>query len=518
MTKFKKFLSVLFLAAALVVAPIVPESASASVSATYLIAAGGAGGSAGATRQGGAGAGGAVNSGTVSLTSGTSYPIVVGTGGGANTSGGDSSAFGVTSTGGGHGGNSSNVAGTSGGSGGGGSGGTSSGVQGAGGSGSTGGNNGGAGFGSATANSRSGGGGGGANGTGSAGASTVGGKGGDGIASSISGASVTYGAGGGGGGTTGGAGGSGGGGAGGSAVAGHNGTGIGSGGGGGSSAGGSSGTNGQVIMSVPTGTFAYATYTGSATVTTSGGNDIYTFNTSGTFIPHDSTDVPNNGITFVNAQSGGLGANKPVGLAVGDLMIASIAADSNITSGPSGFSNIAFTFNPLNDYYVYYKIADAGDVAATDFTWTTSSGGGFTVIAAFRGTSSAVPTVGSANAVSNTGSPLFSNDVTPTKASSMIIMALGYIGNTFGGAPNSFGITTSNPILPAWTLAGQSVDVNFNGTSIAYVTQRFETTATGAYFTSGAGATTDWNSFIISVEPAAALVPFVKTPDIIQMF
>ncbi len=117
----------------------------------------------------------------------------------------------------------------------------------------------------------------------------VGAVGGAGTASSISGSSVTYAAGGSGGGrnAAGGAGVTGGGGAGGTASSGSNATGFGSGGGGGAGIlngnpltfNGGSGSNGIVIISYPGSQRA----TG-GTVTSSGGNTIHTFTSSGTFL------------------------------------------------------------------------------------------------------------------------------------------------------------------------------------------------------------------------------------------
>jgi hypothetical protein len=218
-----------------------------------------------------------------------SYTIVVGGGGtGAPNSGQTNGANGSVSSiasvdsadGGGGGAGQFNV-GSTGGSGGGGAGeqGTAGGVA------TSGGNNGGAG----AVSPRRGGGGGGAGAVGSSGASS--GNGGSGAAYSISGASVTY-AGGGGGGaesSTGGAGGSGGGGSTGGATAGNGGAGTANLGGGGAGANrassasnfaGGNGGSGIVIISYPG-----AQQFGGGNVTSSGGNTIHTFTTSGTLVP-----------------------------------------------------------------------------------------------------------------------------------------------------------------------------------------------------------------------------------------
>jgi hypothetical protein len=256
-------------------------------SVSYLVVAGGGGG--GGSIAGGGGAGGLLTS-SASLTTGTAYTVTIGAGGsgGASgakgTSGSDSSITAIATTTGGGGGGADNPGFTSGLSGGSGGGAAVGGTSGTGTSGQ--------GFagGSAagTDPGKSGGGGGGASAVGGNGVSAgAGGNGGAGTSSSISGAAVTY-AGGGGGGVqstrtvgAGGAGGGGSGGNGGNAIAPTAGTtNLGGGGGaGGQSASGAAGGSGVVIIS----------YAGSqrgigGTVTSSGGNTIHTFTSSGTYV------------------------------------------------------------------------------------------------------------------------------------------------------------------------------------------------------------------------------------------
>jgi len=262
------------------------------VAASYLVVAGG-GGSGG----GGGGAGGYQTS-TFSLSTLNTYSIAVGAGGagvvcvGGGTSGiagSNSSISGtglstVTSVGGGYGGG-----GVNGGSGGSGGGSGSSGSLVGGGSGTSGQGNNGGGNGGFTSSPFPAGGGGGAGAVGGTATSTTqAGNGGVGLASSISGSSVYY-AGGGGGGyyATGGTattGGTGGGGAGnsntGNAVSGTANTGGGGGGTGPSYLGGSGGS-GIVIISYTSATPKFV----GGTLTTSGGNQIHTFTSSGTLSP-----------------------------------------------------------------------------------------------------------------------------------------------------------------------------------------------------------------------------------------
>lgn len=257
----------------------------------YLVVGGGGGGGGANQSAGGGGGAGGMLTGSTTPSIGA-HTITVGAGGTAgpiDDPGGDGedSSFGVIAVadggGGGGSGTAPDQAGRNGGSGGGGGGGAAS----AGGTAVVGeGNDGGTG--NSTTNN-TGGGGGGKGAVGANGAASQGGNGGAGTASSISGASVTYAGGGGGGAEAGaaGTGGSGGGGAGGLAnaagTAGTANTGGGGGGagetGGGAGQTGGAGGSGIVIISYATGTIVA---TGGA-ITTSGGNTIHTFTSSGTF-------------------------------------------------------------------------------------------------------------------------------------------------------------------------------------------------------------------------------------------
>jgi hypothetical protein len=253
----------------------------AGYTVNYLVVAGGGGGGQGnntVDSGGGGGAGGLITNST-SLSSGTAYTITVGAGGANNTSG-SNSVFGAiaTSIGGGRGASNfaTSVAG-SGGSGGGSGGSTGylTGGAATGGQGNVGGTG-------SLQGTGSGGGGAGAAGSPNA-VPNVAGAGGVGLSNSLSGSAVFYAGGGGGSGVTGAAGGTGGGGAGGSSVAGTAGSAnTGGGGGGGSgntgSYAGGAGGSGIVIIS-----YAGSQRGTGGTVTSSGGNTIHTFTSSGTY-------------------------------------------------------------------------------------------------------------------------------------------------------------------------------------------------------------------------------------------
>jgi hypothetical protein len=295
------------------------SSKSTNVSASYLVVAGGAGGNGA-----GGGAGGLLtNSITLSLL--TTYTITVGAGGALGTgtgqkgfNGADSSLSGTgittqTASGGGGGGSAGSSgfnAGANGGSGGGG--GNFTAVNGPGGTGTSGqGNNGGSG----TYTPQYGcGGGGGSSSAGGNGTGTNGGNGGAGTASSISGSSVYY-AGGGGGGVQSGTAGTGGNGGGGNgntgSTAGSNATANTGGGGGGgailTSSTGGNGGSGVVIISYASATPKFI----GGTLTTSGGNQIHTFTSSGTLSP--LTPVTASYLVVAGGGGGGSGCANTSG-------------------------------------------------------------------------------------------------------------------------------------------------------------------------------------------------------------
>ncbi len=255
-----------------------------------------AGGGSGGGSTGGGGGGGGVIATTQSLAAG-SYPVTIGAGGAIpgnqsiGKNGANSSFNGLTAIGGGGGGYSASggtgAGGLNGGSGGGGT--TYITASTPPGSGTPSQGNSGGALGVMSAS-----GGGGAGGVGANSETMyVGGTGGIGFASSISGATQYYGGGGGGGSSTspavsGGLGGGGAGAAGGVGSAGTPNTGGGGGGGWGYSAGnGGAGGSGVVIISYPTGSLMAT----GGTVTTSGGNTIHTFTSSGTFTVYSASGV-----------------------------------------------------------------------------------------------------------------------------------------------------------------------------------------------------------------------------------
>lgn len=354
----------------------IPFTPITSVSALVVAGGGGGGASTGTSAGGGGGgAGGLLTDATHAVTVGA-YSVTVGAGGGPSTSGSNSVFDTLTTIGGGHGGIGTGN-GANGGSGGGAGQTSATGGSGTALQGNAGGTSGAS---SAAA------GGGGAGAVGANGVNPNAGNGGVGVSSSISGSATFYAGGGGGGngnngGTTG-TGGNGGGGAGGTGTIGANGmANTGGGGGGGSAQGaplaGGSGGSGVVIISYPTQTSAAAT---GGTITTSGGNTIHTFTTSGTF-------------TVLPSQTGNYyylsGANQTTGKLYGGTTTTgslppndpdSTTAVSGITAGTATFiityplgqpyQSATETYHDSNyvTQYRYYILDSSGNIWCHDTT------------------------------------------------------------------------------------------------------------------------------------------------------
>src|SRR5690348_14644416 len=130
---------------------------------------------------------------------------------------------------------------------------------------------------------------------------------------------------------------------------------------------------------------------------------------------------------------------KPTGLQEGDLMIAQIAWQydgGNVTITPlSTWRDLDGTLNQVTQQgsgvggglaqAVQYRIADANDVAATNFTWNISSSvteiGGAIMVVRGQALTTPIPDWGAATVV-DSNTPSFANTVTPTVANSLLVM------------------------------------------------------------------------------------------------
>jgi len=181
------------------------------------------------------------------------------------------------------------------------------------------------------------------------------------------------------------------------------------------------------------------------------------------------------------AESYSVVITKPVGLSVGDLMIAHIAVlgESTMDAVPSGFNLIsAFEVGvSILGSYLYYKIADSGDAAASDFTFTLGDGEApacFAAMSAWTGADSTNPindNNGQTNGVSNTCT---APQITPSVADCLILMICTVKDRV---TLNNYAIAVSNPA--SWSEAYDlSSSYGYFAIAVGYA-DRPETTATG---------------------------------------
>jgi hypothetical protein len=144
---------------------------------------------------------------------------------------------------------------------------------------------------------------------------------------------------------------------------------------------------------------------------------------------------------------------KPSGLSVGDLMVATLGA-------VSGGSSIAFSTlsgwslasqGNGSDYAtsIQYKIADAGDVAASNFTFTCTSAshtcGAILRATGPRPTSVLAEADADANTAANSATLSFTAAGTPIVANSLVVMSL--LGGTTDGTGTISSYTTTPSVM-----------------------------------------------------------------------
>jgi hypothetical protein len=172
--------------------------------------------------------------------------------------------------------------------------------------------------------------------------------------------------------------------------------------------------------------------------------------------------------TSVNSGSGTtLVITKPTGLAVGDLMIAvlgcygGIAQTIDTLSGWTLIANRAFSNGSVN---MQYKIADAGDVAASNFTFTDTASSSIFSGSIMRVSGHA--SVGFLDASDSDDynstaktSISFTTTVSPTYNNSLIVLCFG-AGNNGGAGAGTIGSYVVSDGTLSWTeLYDYSVDI-----------------------------------------------------------
>lgn len=220
-------------------------------------------------------------------------------------------------------------------------------------------------------------------------------------------------------------------------------------------------------------------------------------------------------VTYQSVQSSGWVTGnpvvtKPTSLAVGDLMIAiwALSDDNNSISSPAGWTSITSLFNSTNNgqtFYSAYKIADSSDVAATNFTFTYSGGGGgnrFAAIMRFTGTNTSNPIGGSSSGNNNDTTTPSISGFTPTTPNQVFILAI--TGSNSGtGTFSGYAMATDNP---TWTeiIDANTSNLNDSNIAIAYSSVRSQSTATGNFSLTGTEASLNQTLIAFGIKPTPA--------------
>lgn len=208
--------------------------------------------------------------------------------------------------------------------------------------------------------------------------------------------------------------------------------------------------------------------------------------------------------TFASGTS--IVVTKPTGLAVGDLMIGQYtyrnpSADHTL---PSGFTSIRSVQTNNSWQVVCYKVATSADVAASNFTFSTTGtymqNAGLIRISGY---SQATP-IGQSGVEGNITSgsnPTFNNTVTPFADSMLIMLVAASASGATLTQPSGYAVATDNP---TWTELWDSVNTsggNPTELAVAYAV-RSASAATGnstvtASFTSGSAY--GWSCVLLAV-------------------
>lgn len=202
--------------------------------------------------------------------------------------------------------------------------------------------------------------------------------------------------------------------------------------------------------------------------------------------------VTTTNLTFASTNS--LVMTKPTGLAVNDLMIACYVSSGGTVTPPSGFT----LYSSETSIFVYTKLADSADVAASDFTFSFSTTvqrvGGMVRVGGNLITDPLGQVV--TGTATDTFAPTLAPTLTPDDEDSLLlIFSHAYSGTTVG--VSSFSNVTTPP---TYTIGWNVLDGAAEGFAMGYG-MRNVATATGNFTASGGNGGSDWRAIAMSVNP-----------------
>lgn len=207
-----------------------------------------------------------------------------------------------------------------------------------------------------------------------------------------------------------------------------------------------------------------------------------------------------------NASS--ITVTKPTGLSVGDLMIFHYSYSDGTDNAEtiSGWTHEVANYGAIVKTGLQYKVADSGDVAASNFTMSFEGVVGYPLAALLRITDYSTDGLLNENkATATNGSTTLTMTVTPASASSLMLF---FLANNEGLTTETYAVTTDNP---SW---GEEYDIQASSTALACASAvRTEISATGnASFTYGAGGSgnEDFFGILVSIGSSISVNPSVS--------
>ncbi len=171
--------------------------------------------------------------------------------------------------------------------------------------------------------------------------------------------------------------------------------------------------------------------------------------------------------TVSDTSSLSITINKPTGLAVGDLLVFCVSRATNTLYSLSGWTSlVSVTPDSTNSAkQVLYKTADSGDVAASNFTFTSTGVDTGSAGVLYRIVSNTATTLNivsfDSDGEGDTTTPTYSLEVSPFTTSALYIGMIGVNSNV-----RVSGYTLS-PTNPTWT---EDADFGNSDAAIATIT------------------------------------------------
>jgi hypothetical protein len=183
---------------------------------------------------------------------------------------------------------------------------------------------------------------------------------------------------------------------------------------------------------------------------------------------------------------------KPTGLAIGDLMLALVfisdtAGNSRTISDEAGWTTVDSRITTISAFKAFWKIADSGDVAASNFTFDLSGNADSCrgIIFRITGHSASAPIANSYfnTYIATTANPTWNPTFSPKSSDSLLVMSI--LCTSLTNTPQTIGGYTVSGSNPTWT-------------------EQYENTESTDYILGVATATGNSASDIISVSATMA--------------